>query len=88
MTYVFLLLAGKSTRFGGEIPKQFLKVKNKYIFEYPLKTFDSVARFKRPIIRILDGWLNDKEIRDKLVFQASLSAQGNDKKEIEKDVIE
>ena len=42
MTYVFLLLAGKSTRFGGEIPKQFLKVKNKYIFEYPLKTFDDL----------------------------------------------
>ena len=42
MTYVFLLLAGKSTRFGGEIPKQFLKVKHKYIFEYPLKTFDDL----------------------------------------------
>ena len=62
------------------------KISDRYY--HPLKTFDSVARFKRPIIRILDGWLNDKEIRDKLVFQASLSAQGNDKKEIEKDVIE
>ena len=42
MNYVFLLLAGKSLRFGGETPKQFLKIKNKYIFEYSLDTFDSL----------------------------------------------
>lgn len=62
------------------------KISDRYY--HPLKTFDSVARFKRPIIRILDGWLNDREIRDKLVFQATTSSATNDKKEIEKDIIE
>lgn len=62
------------------------KISDRYY--HPLKTFDSVARFKRPIIKILDSWLNDKETRNKLVVQASLTAPANDKKEIEKDVIE
>ena len=33
-------------------------------------------------------WLNDKDIRTKLIVQASLSAAVNDKGEVEKDVIE
>ena len=33
------------------------KISDRYY--HPLKTFDSVARFKRPIIKILDKWLND-----------------------------
>ena len=62
------------------------KISDRYY--HPLKTFDSVARFKRPIIKILDKWLNDKDIRTKLIVQASLSAAVNDKGEVEKDVIE
>lgn len=42
MTHIILLLAGSSTRFGGDTPKQFIKVKNHYIFEYPLFTFDNL----------------------------------------------
>ena len=61
------------------------KISDRYY--HPLKTFDSVARFKRPIIKILDKWLNTKEIREKLVVQASLSMGINDKKEIEKEII-
>ena len=45
------------------------KISDRYY--HPLKTFDSVAKFKRPIIKILDRWLNDKEIRNKLVLLAS-----------------
>ena len=63
-----------------------MKISDRYY--HPLKTFDSVARFKRPIIRILDKWLGNKEIRDKLILQAAISSAGVDKKEVEKDVIE
>lgn len=56
-------------------------------YYHPLKTFDSVAKFKRPILKILSNWLANKDIRDKLIFQASLSAKNNDKKEIEKEII-
>ncbi len=61
------------------------KISDRYY--HPLKTFDSVAKFKRPIIRILNKWLNDKEIRDRLIVQASISAKNNNKKEIENDII-
>src|SRR5574344_3117771 len=62
------------------------KISDRYY--HPLKTFDSVARFKRPIIRILDKWVSSKEIREKLVVQAALISATNDKVEIERDVIE
>lgn len=42
MTSVFILLAGKSTRLGGDTPKQYIKIKGKYVFEYSLLTFDSL----------------------------------------------
>ena len=61
------------------------KISDRYY--HPLKTFDSVAKFKRPIIKILDRWLNNKEIRNKLVLLASLSAKNNNKQEIENDII-
>lgn len=56
-------------------------------YYHPLKTFDSVAKYKRPIIRILNHWLTDKEIRDKLIHQASLTSKNNKKEDIENDVI-
>lgn len=63
--------------------------KNKIYDRYyhPLKTFDSVAKFKRPIIKILDGWMLDKEMREKLIYQASLVSRTNNKEEIESDLI-
>ena len=56
-------------------------------YYHPLKTFDSVARFKRPIIKILEKWLAKKEIRDKLVAQGSIGNSLKSKSEIEKDII-
>lgn len=57
-------------------------------YYHPLKTFDSVARFKRAIIKILDRWLNDKEIRSKLVDQARLSNFNVERNELELDIID
>lgn len=62
------------------------KISDRYY--HPLKTFDSVAKFKRPIIKILEKWVSNKELREKLVSQAALIASSNNKKEIERDVIE
>src|SRR5574344_436204 len=61
------------------------KISDRYY--HPLKTFDSVAKFKRPIIKILESWLQNKDIRQKLVLQASLLNETNDKKVIESEVI-
>lgn len=35
-----LLASGSGSRVGGDIPKQFLKVGDKYVFEYSLRTFN------------------------------------------------
>lgn len=56
-------------------------------YYHPLKTFDSVAKFKRPIITILENWLNNKEIRNKLVLLSSIANTSLPKEEIEKDII-
>ncbi len=62
------------------------KISDRYY--HPLKTFDSVAKYKRPIIKILDRWLKDKTIREKLIIQASIGSRNNNKKDIESDIIE
>jgi hypothetical protein len=61
------------------------KISDRYY--HPLKTFDSVAKFKRPIIRILERWLQDKSIREKMMAQSAIISATNDKREIEKDII-
>ncbi|HRT99187.1 MAG TPA: 2-C-methyl-D-erythritol 4-phosphate cytidylyltransferase [Ignavibacteriales bacterium] len=39
--YVIIPAAGSGTRLGTEVPKQFLKVNNKYILNYSLETFNN-----------------------------------------------
>lgn len=56
-------------------------------YYHPLKTFDSIAKYKRPIIRILDGWLNDAECRNKLVKQAQSIKRSDDSSVSENEVI-
>lgn len=62
------------------------KISDRYY--HPLKTFDSVTKFKRPIIKILDNWLNSSEIRTKLISQAMLAYPTVERKAIEEEVIE
>ncbi|MGI6714233.1 MAG: Wadjet anti-phage system protein JetA family protein [Bacilli bacterium] len=57
-------------------------------YYHPLKTFDSVAKFKRPIITILQRWLRDEEIRALLVNQAMIYTRKKDALEVERDLIE
>lgn len=42
--YVILLAAGQGTRFGEDIPKQFLKLGERYVFQYALDTFHANAK--------------------------------------------
>lgn len=62
------------------------KISDRYY--HPLKTFDSVTKFKRPIIKILDKWLSTDEIRNKLITQGMINSPSSDKKDVESDVIE
>lgn len=61
------------------------KVNDRYY--HPLKTFDSVIKFKRPIIQILEKWLLTKEIREKLIQQAAFSAKEIKRQELEGEII-
>lgn len=56
-------------------------------YYHPLKTFDSVAKFKRPIISILQNWLHDEEVRNQLVMQSLMWTRNLNKVELEKDII-
>lgn len=56
-------------------------------YYHPLKTFDSVAKFKRPIITILQNWLHDEEIRSQLVMQSLMWNRNLNKVDAEKDII-
>lgn len=62
------------------------KISDRYY--HPLKTFDSVTKFKRPIVKILDKWLSDDSIRIKLITQAMQNYPTVDRKTLEQDVIE
>lgn len=56
---------------------------------HPLKTFDSVTRFKRPIVNILNSWLNEPETRNLLIKQAMIySKSATNAKTAELDIIE
>lgn len=64
------------------------KVKISDRLYHPLKTFDSVTKFKRPIIEILQKWLRDDEIRKRLVGQSFLWRKNRDVSDAESDLIE
>ena len=54
---------------------------------HPLKTFDSVAKFKRPILQILQAWLYDETIRKQLVAQSLMWSRNKDPKTAEADIV-
>ena len=62
------------------------RVANRYY--HPYKTFDSITRFRRPIVGILNGWLNDREIRKLLVNQSLMFKREKNIKIAEENVID
>jgi len=55
---------------------------------HPLKTMDSVPRFKAPIIKILSGWLKDQSLRENITDQAMVRNKYNRKEEASEDIIQ
>lgn len=56
-------------------------------YYHPLKTFDSVAKFRRPILQILQNWLYDEEVRKQLVTQSLMWSRNKDREAAEADII-
>lgn len=54
---------------------------------HPLKTFDSVTRFKRPITSILQKWLRDEKTRKMLIEQSLILRKSRDYGKAEADLI-
>ena len=74
----------------NDVLHDFLDIyKNKILDRYyhPLKTFDSVIKFKRPIINILEKWLHTKTIRDKIVMLGCASNTNMSREDVEEDVV-
>ncbi len=54
---------------------------------HPLKTFDSVPRFKTPIINILKSWMYDNEVINLMIDSAMLRNTYEDKEKVRDDII-
>lgn len=63
-----------------------IRISDRYY--HPLKTFDSVTKFKRPILSILQKWLKDDEIRQKLVMQCIMWGHHKEKVSAEEEIID
>lgn len=50
MVYAIILSGGIGTRFGNQLPKQFLKINNKTILEYSIETFETHNLINKIII--------------------------------------
>ena len=61
------------------------RIANRYY--HPYKTFDSITRFRRPIVNILNRWLNDRDIRKQLVAQSLMFQKDKNPKQAEEKVI-
>ncbi|MDR1697842.1 MAG: DUF5716 family protein [Erysipelotrichaceae bacterium] len=56
-------------------------------FYHPLKTFDSIVKYKRPIISILQRWLYDPSIRNVLITQSFVKGFAKDEKTASDNII-
>jgi hypothetical protein len=56
-------------------------------FYHPLKTLDSVPRFKTPVLNILGGWLADHSLRERMSEQAMLRGKYKTREEAGEDII-
>ncbi len=54
---------------------------------HPLKTFDSVPRFRTPILKILGGWMADQSLRERMSEQALLRGRYRSKEEAQEGII-
>jgi len=50
MNTAIILAAGNSNRFGGDTPKQFIRIKNHYIIDFSISTFEKINDIDEIII--------------------------------------
>lgn len=58
MNIMLLMMGGTGTRFGADIPKQYILIKNKPVFSYILKKLNSVPDIDKVIIVSHHDWLD------------------------------
>lgn len=58
-TYLFLMMAGKGTRFGASVPKQFVKINKEPIFIYLLKQLDKIDEIDEIVIVTNPDYYNE-----------------------------
>jgi len=50
MNTAIILAAGNSNRFGGNIPKQFIRIKNRLLIDFSISTFEKIKNIDKIII--------------------------------------
>lgn len=58
MNYAIILASGTGSRVGGEIPKQFIKIKGKTILEYTIEAFEKNNNTDRIILVVHKDYLD------------------------------
>ena len=56
MNILLLMMAGTGSRFGADIPKQFVEVENRPVFSYILEAYDSCDVIDRIVAVTGEGW--------------------------------
>jgi 2-C-methyl-D-erythritol 4-phosphate cytidylyltransferase len=51
------MMGGSGTRFGADVPKQFIKVNGKPIFSYVVEKYDSTLLLDEMVIVCHESWI-------------------------------
>ena len=58
MTAGILLAGGRGNRINSKVPKQFIKLEDKYLFEYPLESFERSGIFEHIVLVVPEDWID------------------------------
>lgn len=58
---LFLMMGGSGTRFGADVPKQFVKVNGKPIFSYVIEKYDATSLIDEAIVVCHESWVDFTE---------------------------
>ena len=53
-----LLAGGRGERANSRVPKQFIKLEDKYLFEYPLESFERSNIFEHIVLVVPEDWVD------------------------------
>ena len=58
MNIAVIVAGGSGTRFGGEIPKQFVKLGEMEVIEHCVKTFAGIEKIDKIVIVCHENWIS------------------------------